>query len=191
MLPLGTVPEWCATTATFASLKYLIDYAKAAKAQVDASHSQVGISEKQIDISQEQIRVSQEQIRVSQAQAQIAEQHMLEQMRPILVMTALETGEDENARFTIQNQGGGAAFDIQWQSQSFSEEQQRSDHRFVLGPNAQLTAPIHLGPEMTVSLLYRSAFGDQYRSDIRIVGELYSTRCYPASEAEEMDGRHI
>lgn len=187
MLSLGTVPEWCATSATFISLKYLIDYARAARAQVDASHSQIRISEKQIDISQEQIRVSQEQIRVSQAQARIAEQHMLEQMRPILVMTSLESSEDGTARFTIQNQGGGAAFDIQWESQSFSKEQQRSDHRFVLGPNAQLTAPIHLGPEMKVALLYRSSFREQYRSDIRIVGDLYSTRCYPASDAAETD----
>jgi hypothetical protein len=191
MLSLGTVPEWCATLATFVSLKYLIDYAKAAKAQVDASHSQVRISEKQINISQEQIRVSQEQIRVSQAQARIAEQHMLEQMRPFLVMTALETGENQTARFTIQNQGGGAAFDIQWESQSFSREQQRTDHRFVLGPNAQLTAPIHLGPEMTIALSYGSAFGEQYRSDIRIVGDLYSTRCYPASSAEPMDRNQV
>ena len=187
MLSLGTVPEWCATSATFISLKYLIDYARAARAQVDASHSQIRISEKQIDISQEQIRVSQEQIRVSQAQARIAEQHMLEQMRPILVMTSLESSEDGTARFTIQNQGGGAAFDIQWESQSFSKEQQRSDHRFVLGPNAQLSAPNHLGPEMKVALLYRSSFGEQYRSDIRIVGDLYSTRCYPASDAAETD----
>ncbi|HEY4356421.1 MAG TPA: hypothetical protein VGN16_11785 [Acidobacteriaceae bacterium] len=180
LLSLGTIPEWCTTVTAIISLRYLIDYARAAKAQVLASQDQVGISDRQVSISQEQIRVSQEQIKLSQAQVEIAERHMREQMRPVLVMTDLEAGSDRTVRFTIQNQGGGTAFDIRWESASLSSEQQHAAHSFVLGPNAQLKAPINLGPEMRVSLTYRSAFGEEYRSEILIVGELFSTKCYAA-----------
>ena len=48
-----TAPEWITSVAALVSLKYLIDYAAAAKDQVLASQAQVRISERQVEISQE------------------------------------------------------------------------------------------------------------------------------------------
>jgi hypothetical protein len=105
---IGTVSNWCTAVTALVSLKYLIDYAKAAR-------DQVGISEKQIEISQQQIKISLEQICVSQIQVDITERHNREQMRPILVMTSITRLDGDQSQFTIQNQGGGAAFDLRWQ----------------------------------------------------------------------------
>lgn len=173
-ISMGTLPEWVTALAALGSLKYLIDYAKAAR-------EQVRISERQIEISQEQIRVSQAQIKISQAQIEVTELHTREQMRPILVMSSLEAVEGL-IRFTMQNQGGGAAFDIRWQMlPNQNPDHQFGSQTFVLGPGAVFTGTLENEGEVNLLFFYVSAFGKEHRSEVHIQSGNFTTRYFPNS----------
>jgi hypothetical protein len=171
---IGTVPNWCTAVTALVSLKYLIDYAKAAR-------DQVRISERQIEISQQQIKISQEQIRVSQIQVDITERHNREQMRPILVMTSVTRLDGNKSQFTIQNQGGGAAFDIRWElaGENVATYGQFGSQTFVLGPGAEFSAAIETKAEVQLKFVYFSTFADEHRSEVSIRGGFFGTRYYP------------
>jgi hypothetical protein len=73
-------------------------------------------------------------------------------MRPILVMSSLEAVQ-MLVRFTMQNQGGGAAFDIRWQvSPSQNAQRQFGSQTFVLRPGAVFTGS--LGSEGETRLVF-------------------------------------
>ena len=87
---------------------------------------------------------------------------------------------DEGCRFTIHNQGGGAAFDIRWGSQSKHEpEGHPSSQAFVLGAGASFQGVIDADQQATLFCYYVSTFGEEHRSEVSIHNGQFQTRYFP------------